>query len=102
MNFRRAPGPIEMSESLCAERVRLEQAWAEARSAFGADGPYLFGTFSAADAMFAPMVKRLEAYGLPVSPKTRAYMDAIEALPSWKEWALAAQSEEWVIPQFEV
>ncbi len=91
-----------MSENLCAELFRLEQAWAEARSAFGADGPYLFGQFSAADAMFAPMVRRLEAYDLPVAQKTLSYMDAIKSLPSWKEWALAAQSEEWVIPQFEV
>ena len=52
--------------------------------------------------MFAPIVNRLEAYALPVSPPTQAYMDAITSLPSWREWAAAAKSESWVIEQFEI
>jgi glutathione S-transferase len=100
MNFRRAPN-IVPSEKPLAEVARVEQAWSDARSSHGAGGPFLFGAFSAADAMFAPVVNRIEAYGLPASTQTRAYMDAIKALSSWREWAAAAQSECWIIEQFE-
>lgn len=63
--------------------------------------PYLFGAFTAADAMFAPVVCRLSAYAVEVSPEARAYMSAIEALPSWQEWKTAARAESWIIEQFE-
>jgi glutathione S-transferase len=100
MNFRRAPN-ILPSEKLLADVARIEQAWREARSFYGAGGPFLFGAFCAADAMFAPVVNRLDAYGLPASAQSQAYMDAVKALASWKEWAAAAQTESWIIEQFE-
>jgi glutathione S-transferase len=60
-------------------------------------GPFLFGTFSLADAMFAPVVNRLDVYDLPVSDDTRAYMATIKALPAWKEWEAAGKAETWVV-----
>jgi glutathione S-transferase len=101
MNFRRAPS-INPSEKLLADVARIEQAWSDARSSHGAGGPFLFGPFSAADAMFAPIVNRLDAYSLPASAQSRAYMDVIKALSSWREWAAGAQTESWVIEQFEI
>lgn len=101
MNFRRAPKAIEPSEKVAADAARIDAAWRDARARYGADGAFLFGAFTAADAMFAPVVCRFAIYGLEVSPEARAYMSAIRTLPSWEEWERAARAETWVIDQFE-
>ena len=80
-----------------ANVARIEQMWADCRARFGQGGPFLFGAFGAADAMYAPVVARLNTYGLPVSAKTRAYMDAVMALPAWREWYDAAMQETWIM-----
>lgn len=80
---------------------RIETLWADCRARFGqraeSAGPFLFGSFGNADAMYAPVVARFHNYGLPVGPKTRAYMDAVMALPAWREWYDAAMNEPWVM-----
>ncbi|MFN3657687.1 MAG: glutathione S-transferase family protein [Pseudolabrys sp.] len=78
---------------------RIEALWADCRARLGKDagGPFLFGAFGAADAMYAPVVARFHNYGLPVSRDTRAYMDAVMALPAWKEWTAAAMQEKWIM-----
>jgi len=80
-----------------ANVARIEQMWADCRARFGQSGPFLFGAFGAADAMYAPVVARFNTYGLPVSAKTRAYMDAVMALPAWREWYDAAMQEAWIM-----
>ena len=80
-----------------ANVARIEQMWADCRARFGQSGPFLFGAFGAADAMYAPVVARFNTYGLPVSAKTRAYMDAVMALPAWREWYDAAMQETWIM-----
>jgi len=80
-----------------ANVARIEQMWADCRARFGQGGPFLFGAFGAADAMYAPVVARFNTYGLPVSAKTRAYMDAVMALPAWREWYDAAMQETWIM-----
>ncbi|CBS88069.1 glutathione S-transferase family protein [Azospirillum lipoferum] len=86
-----------MTEATAADIARIEALWADARSRFGspAGGPFLFGAFTVADAMFAPVVTRLETYGVAVSPVSRAYMDAVLALPAMREWIAAANAEPW-------
>src|SRR6185295_5805382 len=76
--------------------------WRDARGRFGAGGPFLLGAFSAADAMYAPVVTRFDTYSIPVDPVSRAYMDTILALPAFREWRDAALREPWTIPQDEV
>ena len=76
--------------------------WRDARSRFGKGGPYLFGAFSAADAMYAPVVTRLDTYSVAVAPDTRAYMDAVLSLPSFAEWREAALLEPWTYKEDEV
>jgi glutathione S-transferase len=100
-NFRRAPKAIALSEAVKSDVARIEAAWADAREAFGKAGPFLFGRFSAADAMFAPVVNRFHAYAAPVSPATRAYMDAVMALTAWKAWIGGAEAEPWRIERYE-
>jgi glutathione S-transferase len=100
-NFRRAPRERELTSEVQADIARIEAAWAGARKAHGKGGPFLFGRFSAADAMFAPVVNRLHTYDVPVKKATRDYMHAIMALPAWKAWVKDAEEEPWRIERYE-
>jgi glutathione S-transferase len=82
--------------------VRVEQIFREARQRFGTQGPFLFGKFTAADAMFAPVVTRLATYSVPVEAPTSAYMDTILSLPAYREWLQEALKEPWVLAHDEV
>ncbi|KRE04545.1 glutathione S-transferase [Bosea sp. Root670] len=81
---------------------RLTGLWRQARERFGAGGPFLYGAFSAADAMYAPVVTRLDTYGIAVDPVSRDYMQAVLALPAYREWLAAALAEPWIVAQDEV
>jgi len=94
-NFRREPKAVALSDAAQADIRRIEDAWADARRRFGRGGPFLFGRFSAADAMFAPVVNRLHAYDVKVKKPTREYMEAIMALPAWTAWHADAATEKW-------
>ena len=96
MNMRREPKPpLSGWEAARADIARIEAAWSDARTRYGTGGPFLFGAFSAADAMFAPVVNRFHAYAVSVGTVTRAYMDAMMALPAWQEWRRDAEAERW-------
>jgi glutathione S-transferase len=101
MNFWRPPAKRALSADAQANIARVQEIWTQARAAYGAGGPFLFGTFSAADAMYAPVVQRFVAYDIDVSAPVKAYMQAMTALPAWQEWRRAALREPWVIPTFE-
>jgi glutathione S-transferase len=81
---------------------RLTALWREARERFGAGGPFLYGAFSAADAMYAPVVTRLDTYGIAVDPVSQDYMQAVLALPAYREWLAAALAEPWIVSVDEV
>ena len=100
-NFRRKPRTIPLGDDVRADIARIEAAWAHGRETFGKAGPFLFGRFSAADAMFAPVVNRFHAYDVPIGKTTRAYMEAIMALPAWKAWIADAEAEPWRIEAYE-
>jgi glutathione S-transferase len=93
--------PEVWSEAVRADVARLEAMWAEARRRFGGDGPFLFGTFCAADAMYAPVVTRLDTFQHDVKPETRAYMDVVLAHPAFVKWRTAALEEPWTIAEYE-
>jgi glutathione S-transferase len=94
MNVRkRYPGKGRTPEVL-QEIRRIDEIWAQAR------GPFLFGPFGAADAMYAPVVLRFRTYHVKVS--NQAYYDAVLALPAMQEWIAAAGREAESIPQFEM
>ncbi len=77
--------------------ARIEALWRDCRARFGRGGPFLFGAFGAADAMYAPVVARFHSYGIDVTDETRGYMAAVMALPAWREWHAAAMTETWVM-----
>ncbi len=76
---------------------RIDAIWSDCRARFGQGGPFLFGPFGAADAMYAPVVARFHNYGLPVTATARAYMDAVMDTPAWREWYDAAMKEPWIM-----
>ncbi|WP_168878782.1 glutathione S-transferase family protein [Rhizobium sp. P28RR-XV] len=99
MHMRRPVSPLNLPEGVMEDVARIEAIWREAHSRSG--GPFLFGTFSGADAMFAPVVSRLERYDIAVSADTKDYMAVMKALPAWKKWEEAALMETWTVPEDE-
>ncbi|MDP1700969.1 MAG: glutathione S-transferase family protein [Aestuariivirga sp.] len=102
MNLRRPPKPIMLSDETRADVVRIEDIWRSCRQAYGKDGEFLFGSFSIADAMFAPVAARFETYAVPVAKDSRAYMDTVLATPAFQKWKSAALKETWILPHDEV
>jgi glutathione S-transferase len=102
MNIRKRIEGIELSDDARRDIVRILGLWAEARARFGRGGPFLFGTFSAADIFYAPVVSRFTTYGIPVPGFAQVYMQAVWEHEWLREWIGAAEDEEWVIEQFEV
>ena len=93
MNLRRPKGHKPLSEAGQKQAARIEQIWRDCRAQFGAGGPFLFGSFTAADAMYAPVVTRFDTYGGELAPDTRAYVDTVLAMPAMKEWYAGAAAE---------
>ena len=104
MNLWRPVMKRELTAEVTANIGRIEKMWADCRKRYGAQGggPFLFGRFGAADAMYAPVVARFHTYAVDVAAGARAYMDAVMALPAWREWHAAALKEPWVLPEDEV
>ena len=94
MNVRRRYPDKGRTREVLAEVRRIDEIWSQAK------GPFLFGPFTAADAMYAPVVLRFRTYDVQVS--NRAYMDAVLAVPAMKEWIAAAEREAESIPQFDM
>ena len=101
MNLHRPVHAIELSDEARANVARIQEIWAECRARYGRSGPFLFGSFGTADAMFAPVVHRFRTFAIAVSKDTQAYMDTMMALPAFAEWTKAGLAETIVIEKFE-
>jgi glutathione S-transferase len=101
MNLHRPVRAIELSDEARANVARIQEIWAECRARYGQSGPFLFGSFCAADAMFAPVVHRFRTFAIAVSKDTQAYMDTMMALPAFAEWTKDGLAETIVIEKFE-
>lgn len=93
MNFRAHKPGEGRGPGVDADIARITSLWADCRARFGQGGPFLFGRFSIADCMFAPVVSRFTTYEVLLEGEAKAYADAIRALPLWKKWADAARAE---------
>lgn len=102
MNVRATMHSVEIDSDVREDIVRILTLWAEARARFGGGGPFLFGTFSAADVIYAPVVSRFRTYGIAVPGFAASYMDAMWEHEWLRQWVAAAESEQWVIEKFEV
>jgi len=99
MNMWRPVKSCDLSAEVAADVRRIDRMWNECLARFG--GPFLFGRFSATDAMYAPVVSRFHTYAVEVSDAARGYMQNVMALPAFAEWRDAALKESWVLPQDE-
>ncbi len=102
MNLRRPRKPVSMNDQAKADIAAIQALWRDCRESFGQGGPFLFGAFSGADAMFAPVVTRFDTYAIPVDSHTQAYMNAIMDLPVFQDWRGSALRETWIVPADEV
>ena len=91
----RGPGVDDDIARICA-------IWRDCRGRYGAGGDFLFGAFGAADAMFAPVVTRLDTYGVDLDATCTAYSRAVLSLPAFAEWRAAALQEPWIVPEDEI
>ncbi|NTZ43135.1 glutathione S-transferase family protein [Altererythrobacter sp. SALINAS58] len=101
MNIRRRVENVRLSDDCRDDVVRILQLWAEARARFGTSGPFLFGTFGAADIFYAPVVSRFLTYGIGVPGFAQAYMQAVWEHEWMQGWIAAAEDEDWVLAQYE-
>jgi glutathione S-transferase len=102
MNFGFRHAPKDRGPQVAADVARICGIWSEARARFGAGGPFLFGEFSAADAMYAPVTQRLTGYSIAVDQVSQAYVEALQGTPAFQSWKKAALAETWIIPEDEV
>ena len=103
MNLGRRYAHRDRGADVAADVTRITDLWRDARGRFGAGGPYLFGAdFGAADAMYAPVVTRLDTYQWPVEADIRAYMDVVLELPAFRKWREQGLQETWLVPDDEI
>jgi glutathione S-transferase len=100
MNLRAShPGKVD-ADLVARDLRRIEEIWGDFTAESG--GPFLFGKFSGADAMFAPVATRIRTYALPVSDVAMEYVEAIYALPAFQEWLTEAIKEPWIVEDDEI
>ncbi len=80
---------------------RIQQIWQDCRTRFGKGGEFLFGKFSIADAMYAPVTFSFVTYGVQLSPIAQAYVNTLQGLPAMQEWLASAKAEAEVMEQYE-
>jgi glutathione S-transferase len=102
MNVRKSFPARPLTNEVREEIDRILQLWAQARARFGGTGDFLFGDWSAADIMYAPIVTRFITYGVQIPSFAGIYMKAVLSHPHVAEWIDKAQDEPWVIDQYEV
>ena len=95
MNMRREPRAIELSDAVHADIRRVVEIWTQTQARFGSGGDFLYGAFSTADAMFAPIVSRFHGYAIDVPDAARRYMTAVMALPGWREWRAGSDADPY-------
>ena len=90
-----------MTPEVAKDIQRIQQIWQDCRSRSGKNGDFLFGKFSIADAMYAPVTFRFVTYEVPLSAVAQAYLHTMQTLPAMQEWLAAAKVETEVIEQYE-
>ncbi len=101
MNLHRPVRAIALSADARDNVARIQQIWIECRQRYREFGPFLFGAFGGADAMFAPVVHRFRTYAIEVLPEARDYMDTMMSLPAFQDWTRAGLAETLLIERFE-
>jgi len=85
-----------------ADIARIEDLWADCRMRFGAGGPWLFGEYTVADAMYAPVVLRFRTYGPRLRDSSAAYVATVLTDAHMRDWLKSAAAESWIIESSEI
>jgi len=93
MEFARHLPTPELTPETAEEIARIAKFWRDALAHYGSDGGFLFGRFSMADCMYAPVVSRLRTYGIALEPALQAYCDRVFALPAMQGWLISSEAE---------
>lgn len=101
MNVRRRFADFVPGPAVQADADRILTLWAQARARFGAGGPYLFGSFGAADIAFAPVASRFTSYGFALPGFAASYVEALWEHAWLQQWLADAQAEPWTIPRWD-
>ncbi|MHA1128055.1 MAG: glutathione S-transferase [Alphaproteobacteria bacterium] len=102
MNLRHCYRGFTATDAVLADVARIEIIWNEARSRWGANGPWLFGEYSIADAFYAPLATRLLTYGLPMSAVASDYVQTTTSDDAFKEWRAGGLAENYVQPGYDM
>ena len=102
MNARATGRHTPTTPELEADLARIATLWADCRRRHAAAGPWLFGSYTLADAMYAPVALRLHTYGARLGGAAGEYLDTVRADPHLAEWNAAARAEPWTIAAEEV
>ena len=102
MNIRASYPGAGMTEAVQKDINRIEAIWRDCRKRFGSGGAMLFGSFTIADAMFAPVATRFTTYGVKLGETAEAYVQALAEYPAMGEWTVAAGNEPWINPDYEM
>ena len=102
MNLRHCYKGFAPSDAVLADVARVEEIWGEARSRWGAGGPWLFGEYSIADAFYAPLATRLLTYGLPRSALANDYVQSTITGATFKDWREGGLAENYVQPGYDM
>jgi glutathione S-transferase len=102
VNIRRVPKAINLSDAALADIKRIDDLWGECRKKYGKSGPFLFGKFSNADAMFAPVASRFQTFDIKISKTGAAYVKSLLATEAYQSWKAMALKEPWVVKEDEV
>ena len=100
MNCRQVVEVFVPPEDTVKDADRIKEVWACCREQFGANGPWLFGDFSIADCMYAPVVMRFHTYKIKLNDLEMAYVETMRSHPAIQEWLQASESEEEVIDKY--
>ena len=101
MNIRASHPGKGTAPAVLANIQRIEHLWGEARRRFGRGGAFLFGAFSAADAMYAPVVMRFATYQPPIGAEAARYCEAMRAAPGLRAWVEGALQEKEFVAEDE-
>ncbi len=101
MNMRSSFPNRGVTPEVQADINRIAAIWRDCRKRFGESGPFLFGSFTNADAMYAPVVSRFRTYKIELDEAAQEYTDAVWALPALQEWLTAAKNEPMIIESAE-
>jgi glutathione S-transferase len=102
MNLRRCYPGFEPGEDVLKDTARIEQLWGMAREEFGADGPWLFGKYTIADAFYAPVATRFASYNLPRNKLSGAYIRTHLADPSFRRWRAMGIAQNYTQPGYDL